>query len=519
MSDIALCYIRKSSVRTAADEISPARQRTATAAEAERRGLLAELFADAEGHRSGRNEKRPAWIQLKARLDDPRVKAVIVESLSRASRSMRDLFVFAGELEKRDIALISLKENVDTTTAMGRAFFGVIAVLNQFESDVASERMKMTIAFKRDVCQQHWGYPPFGCARQGTDRKLVASREGIWRFKQFVIAGSVDAPPFVERAAAQWFGYVDAVRVCCEKYTTTDAGLIEIANQLNRAGYLYRDRYGVPRVFHTDDVRRIIDNVDFYAGHLPRRKTKETPASVMPDTHAPILPRELCERVATAHHARPSRFGRGGGLPRRVYLLANLYCGECGAHLIGQYIHGVRYYRHSTQQKPHCTQSPYCRADQIERAVFDYLECFQATEKMKERIRDKARRLAQQATDPEWETARRNLAAVDGKLERLKNLFVDGEISKSDYQHRKTKIEDDRAAAMQILQAAPPDLKMLDALLPKVDQMAVLIREGDPIHQRVALNALFERIEILNRALARASPREWARPFFNGDSK
>jgi len=57
---IALCYSRKSFVRTAADEVSPARQRAAIVAEAERHGWTAELFEDAEGHRSGRTENAQA---------------------------------------------------------------------------------------------------------------------------------------------------------------------------------------------------------------------------------------------------------------------------------------------------------------------------------------------------------------------------------------------------------------------------------------------------------------------------
>jgi DNA invertase Pin-like site-specific DNA recombinase len=515
MTGIALCYVRKSSVRTVADEISPARQRAATVAEAERRGWTAELFADAEGHRSGRNENRPAWIQLKARLDDPLVKAVIVESLSRASRSIRDLFVFVGELEKRNIALISLKENIDTTTAMGRAFLGVIAVLNQFESDVASERMKMTIAFKRDTCQQHWGYTPFGCARQGSERKLVPSREGIWRINQGIIAGKVNAPPFADGASPRWFGYVDAVRACCELYTTTDRGLIELAARMNGLGYLYRDRNGVPRPFHTDDVRRMIDNVDFYAGHLPRRKAKDA-VTVMPDTHPPILPRELCERVAVVHQARHSRWGHGGGSPKRVYLLTTLYCGECGSHLKGEYSNGNRYYRHSDQTKKQCSQPTYVRAEKIEGAVFDCLVCFQAPEKMRERIREKARRLAKQAANPEWENARRKIAEGASRLERLKTLFVDGEVDKAEYRRRKTRIEEQQQEANRNLQGAPPDVKTLEDLLPRVDQIAWVIREGEPIHQRVALAALFERVEILNGAISKAIPREWTRPFFNG---
>jgi hypothetical protein len=312
---------------------------------------------------------------------------------------------------------------------------------------------------------------------------------------------------------------VDAVRACFDLYTARDLGMIELAAQVNDLGYLYRDRYGVPRSFHTDDVRRMIDNVAFYAGHLPRRKAKDTPVSIMLDTHAPILPRELCERVAAVHQARHSRWGFGGGSPKHVYLLTNLYCGECETHLIGHFERGTRSYRHSDQRKKRCSQPKYIRADAVEGGVFGYLDCFQAPEEMKGRIREKARRLAKQAASPEWENARRRIAEGANKLERLKTLFVDGEIDKAEYQRRKTKIEEQQQEARQTLRAAPPDVKTLDDLLPKVDQIALVIREGDPAHQRVALTALFERVETLGGAVSKAIPREWARSFFNGESK
>lgn len=518
MLEIALCYVRKSFVRTASDEISPERQRANIIAEAERHGFVARFFEDAEGHRSGRNENRPGWKSLKSHLDDPEVKAVIVESLSRASRSIRDLFNFIAELEKRGITLISLKEKFDTNSAMGRAFLGVIAILNQFESDVASERMKMTVAHIQTVRKQHWGFVPFGCAREKSNQKLVASREGIWRVGNAVVVGESNALPFTGSVSARGFGYLDAVRKGLEIYTTSDIGFQDLAEQLNTLGFLYRDRYGVPRPFHTDDVRRIVDLVEIYAGHLPQKGTKDN--SMIMDAHPPILPRDLCDKVVVVREERHGRFRRFGTTPKRakrVYLLVNLYCAECGSHLHGQFEHGDRYYRHSKQIKHQCSQPDYVRAEIIEVAMFDRLECFQAPEEMKARIRAKVRDLAKQPLKPEWENARRQLVDLDKKLERLKTLFVDTDMDKSEYEKRKAKIDEQKRTFSQILQSAPLDAKKLETLLPKIDQMASIIREGTQIQQREAFTALFERIEILGSKVTKATPRDWARPFCNGD--
>ncbi len=59
-------------------------------------------------------------------------------------------------------------------------------------------------------------------------------------------------------------------------------------------------------------------------------------------------------------------------------------------------------------------------------------------------------------------------------------MFVEGEISKAEYQRRKAKIEEQRQELSQKMRAAPPDVKTLEDLLPKIDQIAVVIRDGDP---------------------------------------
>jgi DNA invertase Pin-like site-specific DNA recombinase len=65
---------------------------------------------------------------------------LVVLRLDRLGRSLRDLSNIAHELEERGAALKVLDQNVDTSTSSGRAFFGMLAVFAQFETDVRKER-------------------------------------------------------------------------------------------------------------------------------------------------------------------------------------------------------------------------------------------------------------------------------------------------------------------------------------------------------------------------------------------
>ena len=52
-----------------------------------------------------------------------------------------------------------------------------------------------------------------------------------------------------------------------------------------------------------------------------------------------------------------------------------------------------------------------------------------------------------------------------------------------------------------------------------VDQIAGVISQGDPAQQQCqVLSALFERTEMLDGKITKAKPRDWARPFFNGET-
>ena len=71
-------------------------------------------------------------------------------------------------IDRAGADLVSLTENIDTTTAAGRMFFGVLAVMNQFERDLASERTKLAAAYKR--AGRGVGRPPFGQAKDAAGR-------------------------------------------------------------------------------------------------------------------------------------------------------------------------------------------------------------------------------------------------------------------------------------------------------------------------------------------------------------
>ena len=96
---------------------------------------------------SGKDTKRP---QLQAMLDYVREgDTVVIESLSRLGRSVKDLIEINEELTKKGVALESKKEKIETLTASGRLMFNVIASIAQFEREIMFERQREGIAIAK----------------------------------------------------------------------------------------------------------------------------------------------------------------------------------------------------------------------------------------------------------------------------------------------------------------------------------------------------------------------------------
>lgn len=89
---------------------------------------------------SGTKSSRPQFDKM---LDAIRAgDKLVVESFSRLSRSTKDLLSLVEHLKDTGVELVSLKEQLDTTTAMGQAMLTMIISLSQLERDLIAERTK-----------------------------------------------------------------------------------------------------------------------------------------------------------------------------------------------------------------------------------------------------------------------------------------------------------------------------------------------------------------------------------------
>ncbi|MFW7379329.1 MAG: recombinase family protein [Oligoflexus sp.] len=87
---------------------------------------------------SGTTINRSGWEELcnYLRAED----TIVVTELSRMSRSLTGLLAIVKDFEEKEVDIVSLKENIDTRSAIGRFFFSVIGAMSQMEIELKKER-------------------------------------------------------------------------------------------------------------------------------------------------------------------------------------------------------------------------------------------------------------------------------------------------------------------------------------------------------------------------------------------
>lgn len=91
---------------------------------------------------SGGNLNRPAFKKMMEAAKRRQFQAIVVYRLDRISRNVSDFSGMIEELARLDIAFISIKEQFDTSTPMGRAMMYIASVFSQLERETIAERIR-----------------------------------------------------------------------------------------------------------------------------------------------------------------------------------------------------------------------------------------------------------------------------------------------------------------------------------------------------------------------------------------
>ena len=126
-----------------------------------------------DGGFSGGNTDRPALVKLMADIDQGRVDIVLVYKVDRLSRSLADFVRLIERFDACQISFVSVTQQFNTSTSMGRLTLNVLLSFAQFEREVTGERIRDKIAASKKKGMWMGGAVPLGYDR--IDKQLVVN--------------------------------------------------------------------------------------------------------------------------------------------------------------------------------------------------------------------------------------------------------------------------------------------------------------------------------------------------------
>ena len=111
---------------------------------------------------SGKNTQRPAFQRLLKDVEENRIQRIYVYRLDRFSRSVADFGRLWEILREHNVEFVSISENFDTSTPMGRAMLHIIMVFAQLERETTAERVKDNYYRRTSLGAWPGGPAPYG---------------------------------------------------------------------------------------------------------------------------------------------------------------------------------------------------------------------------------------------------------------------------------------------------------------------------------------------------------------------
>ncbi|HMS05582.1 MAG TPA: recombinase family protein [Burkholderiaceae bacterium] len=230
---------------------------------------------------SGGNTDRPALKRLLADIQDGRIDIVVVYKIDRLTRSLADFSKMVDVFERRSVSFVSVTQQFNTTTSMGRLTLNILLSFAQFEREVTGERIRDKIAAAKKKGLWMGGVPTIGY--DVVNRQLVINPDeaAVVRrmFEEMLTIGS----------PTQIAARLSDEGITTKAWTTQDGRV--------RSGTRIDKKY----------IHKVLRN-RIYLGELSNRGTW------YPGVHEPIIERELWDKV----HAVLARDSHERGVDTKI---------------------------------------------------------------------------------------------------------------------------------------------------------------------------------------------------------
>jgi site-specific DNA recombinase len=323
-----------------------------------------------DGGFTGGNLDRPALQQLLEDIDAHHIDCVVVYKVDRLSRSLLDFARLVDRFDQRVVSFVSVTQQFNTTTSLGRLTLNILLSFAQFEREVIGERTR--------------------------DKMSAARRKGKWVGGTPVLGYDVDPAGGRLNVNEKESRRVRDIFALFVKHRSLSAVISELA-QLRWKTKSWKSQNGrahAGRAFAKASLRRLLTN-PVYAGQVEHR------GAIYAGEHAAIVEPSVWEEVNSELRAG-CRTGDGAiRAPQNALLAGLLLCRSCQRQMVPTYTakpgRRYRYYVCRAARENGWSSCPTksVPAQMIEEAVMGQLRTALRAEETREQLR---------VSEADWQT-------------------------------------------------------------------------------------------------------------------
>ena len=379
---------------------------------------------------SGKNTERPAFQQLMKDIRADRIGTLYVYRLDRFSRSVADFGQLWEVLQEHHVEFVSVNENFDTKTPMGRAMLHIIMVFAQLERETTAERVRDN--YYRRAALGAW---PGGPAPYGFDNGRARGRDG--REVPSLIPN--DKAAVVQRIFQEYAAEGMSLGLLARKLTAEGIPApkratwdnVTLSRLLHNPAYVMADEQ--VRLYYLGQGVTVSDPAEHFDGQhglllvgrreADNRRRTDAGSQVLSVLNSPgLVEAELFLRCQ--EKLRKNRQLGRSGQGKHTWLSGLLKCAECG-YSISVTENGGRRYLHCSGRYnlAHCRSA--IRVDLAE---------------LEKRVQGDISKLLADCPKPRAESGESRYAAsmtkLDRQAERLTDAFAQSESMPADYLRR-----------------------------------------------------------------------------------
>lgn len=429
---------------------------------------------------------RPEMKRLLKDIDSKKFSKIIVYKIDRISRKSKDAMEIAERCEQANVSLISLNENFDIATPMGKMIFQIMSNFSEYERNSIVDRAKMGM--------------------------LQRAKQGLFNGGRVFGYESVNKELIMNEEEAH------VIRLIFD-YAENDLGYKAIVSRLNTMGY--KTKRGAH--FSINTIKTILDN-PIYIGKIrfnryqnwaeKHRMGKNEDFILVDGKHESIITQEQWNRVQQIRKKRSIRPTQSNA----PYILNGIVrCPQCGYGMVSGSSKGAKgkKYRYYVCGLFHNKGSRACnahsiRADLAEQQVFEELKRIASEPHVLKRIIDNINHQRRQAKTPiteEINALQSKLNKVEVRINNITNQLMDDPSMISIFKPKLKELIEEKSKVQTKLEAlntefdecdtTPIDDQALHQLLSNFEKV---MKDANPDRQKALLRLIISDIQISKEA-------------------